>query len=356
MAIEWLAGNRLRGTTAERPSVSLQSPNVGGWVELGRTTLNGTGDDIEVASLANKRYYMVLTHTLASGNIRPDFRAGNGSTDISTNYAYRYSEIGATDTTNQGTSADSIIGSNGGSTINQNLQVSYWANLSGKEKLMQYWTVNQNATGSASIPGRREGVGKWVNTSNPINYITSNNNNAGDYAADSEVVVLGWDPDDTHTSNFWEELASVTANDGDLRMESGAFSAKKYLWVQWFTKRGGSTKIENCLEFNNSQSGYSTRRSYDGNSTDSTSINQGRIESWTTKFNDLYFYNVFIVNKSNQEKLVLGHSIERSSTPSRTEFVAKWANNAQITEIDIFDTENAGGYKSSSCLKVWGAD
>jgi hypothetical protein len=35
MTIEWLAGNRLRGTTAERPSASLQSPSVGGWVEIG---------------------------------------------------------------------------------------------------------------------------------------------------------------------------------------------------------------------------------------------------------------------------------------------------------------------------------
>ena len=52
MAIEWLAGNRLRGTTAERPSASLQSPSVGGWVELGRTTLSGNSDTIDVTSLS----------------------------------------------------------------------------------------------------------------------------------------------------------------------------------------------------------------------------------------------------------------------------------------------------------------
>ena len=45
MAIEWLAGNRLRGTTAERPSGDvLTSPTVGGWKEVGRTTLASTGD------------------------------------------------------------------------------------------------------------------------------------------------------------------------------------------------------------------------------------------------------------------------------------------------------------------------
>ena len=35
--VEWLAGNRIRGTTAERPNFGLPSGSVGGWVELGRT-------------------------------------------------------------------------------------------------------------------------------------------------------------------------------------------------------------------------------------------------------------------------------------------------------------------------------
>jgi hypothetical protein len=34
---------------------------VGGWVELGRTTLGSNGTTIDITSLADKRYYMVLT-------------------------------------------------------------------------------------------------------------------------------------------------------------------------------------------------------------------------------------------------------------------------------------------------------
>jgi hypothetical protein len=45
---------------------------VGGWVELGRTTLGSAGDTITVSSLADKRYYMVLMMQQGSG--------GNGST------------------------------------------------------------------------------------------------------------------------------------------------------------------------------------------------------------------------------------------------------------------------------------
>jgi hypothetical protein len=41
---------------------------IGGWVELGRTTLGSAGDDITVSSLADKRYYMFLTSALNSGD------------------------------------------------------------------------------------------------------------------------------------------------------------------------------------------------------------------------------------------------------------------------------------------------
>ena len=55
MTIEWLAGNRLRGTTAERPGGGLASPSVGGWVELGRNTSGSTITDIDVTGFGGKR-------------------------------------------------------------------------------------------------------------------------------------------------------------------------------------------------------------------------------------------------------------------------------------------------------------
>ena len=41
---------------------------VGGWVELGRTTLGGTGSSIDVSSLSDKRYYMVLTNIIMNSS------------------------------------------------------------------------------------------------------------------------------------------------------------------------------------------------------------------------------------------------------------------------------------------------
>jgi hypothetical protein len=53
-------------------------------------------------------------------------------------------------------------------------------------------------------------VGKWANTSNPIDdSLNFKRSIKWRFCTGSEVVVLGWDPADTHTSNFWEELASV---------------------------------------------------------------------------------------------------------------------------------------------------
>ena len=92
MTIEWLAGNRLRGTTAERPALGLPSGSVGGWKEVARHTLNTETNPILVDEIPDKRYYMILWHTKhTSGSWnQPRIRFGNGSTDAGGNYAQRY--------------------------------------------------------------------------------------------------------------------------------------------------------------------------------------------------------------------------------------------------------------------------
>ena len=93
MTIEWLAGNRLRGTTAEKPALGLPSGSVGGWVEVGRTTLGSSSSTITVSSLANKRYYMALLHNSGqTGSNDGLLRVGNGSVDTGSNYSRRISD------------------------------------------------------------------------------------------------------------------------------------------------------------------------------------------------------------------------------------------------------------------------
>ncbi|MDC3251744.1 hypothetical protein OAU96_02415 [Planctomycetota bacterium] len=352
MTIEWLAGNRLRGTTAERPVGILASPSVGGWVEVGRTTLGSAGDDITVSSLADKRYYMFLTSALNSGDNSLFLQMGNGSVDTGSNYAQRFSNDGAAD--GSGVNQTKIFC--GDNNTSPKFNVGYIANLSAKEKLYQGWEVMQNTAGAGTAPRRMESTGKWANTSNPLDTINFNNTMGGSYDTGSEMVVLGWDPTDTHTTNFWEELASVDQTTGANTLSSGVFTSKKYLWIQCYLDtndghdpvfRVGNTTVDT--------SNYAFRRNYNGGS-DTTHTSQASIVIGNTLTN--CFHNIFIINNSANEKLIIynGNSVSTAGAgtqPERTEVVGKWANTS--SQIDIVDFYKSGAsYKGN--LRVWGSD
>jgi hypothetical protein len=79
---------------------------VGGWTELGRTTLGGAADQLDVSSLPDKRYYMYLHWVIPDTYVNPRLRLGNSSVDTGSNYARRMNENGGTDST--AASADHI--------------------------------------------------------------------------------------------------------------------------------------------------------------------------------------------------------------------------------------------------------
>ena len=355
MAIEWLAGNRLRGTTAERPNLGLPSGSVGGWVELARTTLGSAGNAINVSSLPDKRYYMVLTNILQNGdyNFRVRMNGDSGS-----NYSYRESANGASDTTS--TSTD-LINFTAAANTTDCFNVGYAANLSSKEKLWQSWLANVRTAGAGTAPYRGETVGKHAQTSNPISQFNIfNNYGSNKFASGSECVVLGWDPADTHTTNFWEELASVDLTGGASdNLSTGTFTAKKYLWVQVYLEDSG--QINPKCQFNNDTgSNYAQRYSADGGA-DGTNTSATYYTLVNGGSTTPVFYNAFIINNSSNEKLVIGHNIGQNTAgagtaPTRFEQVSKWANTSnQITEIDI-NNLGTGDFGTKSIIKVWGSD
>ena len=348
MTLTYQAGRRIQGTAADRAGSDAVS---GGWVELGRTTW-ASGNSINVSSLPDKRYYMILNYSDSASNYNNIYRFNS---DTGSNYAWRRSINGGTDSTSTSTTT---IPSNSVQFDDFQFTTSYIANLAGKEKLVINHGTDASAVGAGTAPDRNEIVGKWANTTDPIDEITmtttSANYNLG------EVVVLGWDPADTHTSNFWEELASVELSSAGDEISSGTITAKKYLWLQWHTKRNGA-EIENRINFNNDTGSNYSRRSSVNGASDATAGNQSRIEAWSSKTSSSYFYNMFIINNSSNEKLCIAHNSEVTSTgagnaPARVEFVAKWANtSSQITEIDIINN-GSGSFDTGSILKVWGAD
>ena len=173
------------------------------------------------------------------------------------------------------------------------------------------------------------------------------------------MVVLGWDPADTHTTNFWTELASTTLTSDQSTISSGTFTAKKYLMFSMFSKQ--SSTGDPRLRFNSdSTTTYSQRRSTNGGA-DTTDISITGIVNLHPSIADKpSFIWGYIINVSSKEKLVIVHNVDYGGSgagmvPNRVEEVAKWANtSSQITSLDW--SLNTGNYRSGTILKVWGSD
>ena len=356
MAIEWLAGNRLRGTTAERPSGSLQSPSVGGWVELGRTTLGSDGDSIDVTGLADKRYLMALINVPTTGNARPRTRF---NADTGNNYSDRWSQIGGGDNTS---GSQSFIYNEVTSTTDDTFAVCYASNLSNKEKLTICHGVSAKSAGASQEPFRSEVVGKWANTSDAISQWNLTNDLAGSYTSGSEVVVLGWDPADTHTTNFWEELGSTDWTSGDNIDVTFTGSEKKYLWFQgWCTGTGAFRSNIRVGDGSIATSGYSYRRWHGSTGSEETFTSTNRIGATSGNFDTIDFWNGFIINNSGNEKQMIAHVVRggtagAANAPERTEIVGKYAyTSGQLDRIRLFN-DTGGLDLNAGTLKVWGAD
>ena len=362
--VEWLAGNRIRGTSTERTSTTGIGNAVGGWVELARTTLGSGNANIDVTSIPDKRYYMLLCSTTGSqGDDNIHFRCGNGSFDSATSdYAYRYNTNGGSDSTSA--SVNHIIG---GKTQLPTFTIYYISNLSSKEKLWVGNNVYQNTAGAGTAPNRWEYASKYTNISNVIDQIRATTTVASQFSTGSEVVVLGWDPADTHTTNFWEELASVDTGAGEV-LDSGTFASKKYLWFQFDIVVDEYNNTNATIRFNSDQNGnYARRLSQNGMGTDNTATGQTNM-TFTYSGGKRVFGNYFVINNSSSEKLAIGHTTAigtaANSTsegagvaPRRVEVVGKWANtSSQITQIEVLDTAQGDLGLTSGTIKVWGSD
>ena len=351
MAITYHAGRRLQGVSGDLTNINLTS-GTGGWKEVGRTTLGSAGSAIDVSSLPDKRYYMILADLDRSTGLqeRITFNGDTGS-----NYSHRLSTNGGTDATATG-QANIMATDAGGSPT---FAVAYIANKSDKEKFIMQQEVSAEGTGAGVSLFSYDVVGKWTNTSNAINQITYSGTNYGsarDYDSGAEVVVLGWDDSDTHTTNFWEELANVNGS-GSNTLSSGTITAKKYLWLQFYLDPSASYTPK--VNFNgDGGSNYTNRYSMNGG----TYASDGAESGYYSGFGGgaPQFSNMFIMNNSADEKLAINQMVYQDTAgagnaPQRVDSVGKWTNtSSQITSIDI--TGGSATLSTSSFMKVWGSN
>ncbi len=319
--------------------------------------MGSAGDTIDVSGLANKRYLMILHHAISTGTV-VSFERYNA--DSGSNYAGRFSVNGVSDSTEVNQTEMQDVGITTGL---ESYQVEYVANLATTEKLsIKSMSDNSSGTGAENAPRRIERVNKWVDTTNPIDQIQNINTDSGDFAIGSETIVLGWDPADTHTTNFWEVLVDVDLSTGEnVTIDSGTFTAKKYLWVQfYYPSLGGlASNLQMFFNSDNASFNYAMRNSKNG-AADATTVNQNLAQIFPSDINPL-FANMFIINNSSNEKLCILHSSAVSAdgagnAPERNEEVIKWANTAeQITRIRL-QTNLIQFFGKKSYLKVWGSN
>ena len=336
---------------------SLESPSVGGWVEVGRISAGGSSKFNTVSSLADKRYYMVLgdLHEAGGGSLYFRFGdSGDGSLDSGNNYATRYHQ-GDAEANPLVSQPEMFLGT----PHTQSFSVGYISNLPGKEKLSTNHMVRSNGTGTSASTQRTKQVGKWVNStaSNVIDTI-SHYNYTENWSADSETIVLGWDSTDTHTTNFWQELASVDLSDGASTSLDATITAKKYLWIQVYSERNTTGTHQPCLQFNgDTSSNYKITRSNDDGDDGYYTTNK-MVLSWYgfTK----HYTNSFLINRSGKEKLMITNDIGYTTAgagtaPNRSENVSKWTGTDQITSIKLMEQDNFT-YDTKTTMKIWGAD
>lgn len=157
------------------------------WEELGRHTLSGAADSLSVASIPVRRYLKIIAYVDDTGGTVGGLLRFNN--DSGNNYSGRTSTDGAADAAT--TSAAQILASPSTAAMAFFTEVLI-INIAAKEKLATMFTVSDGATaGAATAPSRREGGGKWVNTSDAISRVDLVNSGTGDYAIGSELIVMG---------------------------------------------------------------------------------------------------------------------------------------------------------------------
>jgi len=304
-------------------------------------------------------YYMILYHAIPSGVISVNARInGVSASDYSNNTAYNGSGGGTT-------GDDRLMFPSGTSEAYDGFGVGYLQNVATEEKLFFGHTNTGMGAGAGTAPSRYVTAGKWADTSNAVDEFEIFDSSGTDLGANSELIVLGFDPDGTDTSgSFWEELVNITYGSDQTvkpQIDTGVFDAKKYLWIQAWIKE--STDPDTWFGYGasgtlaDSSGSYSWR--YNDNGGTDGAITNATTAGWgmgaTTRQ-----LNFFIVNNSAEEKLYVGNVLGISATgsasvPIRREFAGKGVDTSDpIRRIAIGQTTYTA--YAGTTIKVWGSD
>lgn len=189
----------LTNTVIDRPAFSYDNSPSGfprqtlsdpldGYTEIARVTATGTVSTLSAQNLPYYKYLYIDVAVLPTGGTA--FAQLRFNNDSANNYARKYAlNFGAaTDTANENilTMSSSVRSGGVGKMSCEVL------NISNREKVVFARAIDDAAAGAATVPGGRETMLKWINTSVPVSRVdVVNGAGSGQYAAGSEIIIYG---------------------------------------------------------------------------------------------------------------------------------------------------------------------
>ena len=332
--VEYLDGARIQGSSV---ATTDSTGAYQGWKEVGRTTTTQNSNSIQVSSLPNKKYFMILAHVIINGTTVSHVTL-NGRTTSGDYSGFRIVNGSSSTETN----SNRFVTTHSTKASNQRFIQAFITNEATKDKLCLLRCVESNATGDGDTLANMHGASRgYVATfGTNLSSIELVNDESGTFASGSELVVLAWDPTDTHTSGqFWDQLADVELGSAGGTLNSGTFTAKKYMWYQIYKTVGSGSG--SLLVRMNSDTGNNYCREYEENG--GTSAGHTDLDEAFATFPNSYgaeLINGFMINSSGKEKISVCDNMTEGGTQSdyahRSDFAWKWIR-----------TESAGSLTTS---------
>ena len=165
----------------------------------------------------------------------------------------------------------------------------------------------------------------------------------------------------TTGTNFFQELAYIEPLSANATLlDSGEFTAKKYIIVEYFTKNNQAW----WGQFNSDETnGNYAFRYYANSSTGGTSSGSGHRKGFINydDNSDGAFGRVFVIGGTGQQKLIIQQANESSATnsgltPNNIKVVGKWNGSDKVKSVQIRKESGVNDIQAGSYIRVWGSD
>tara|TARA_R110000824_G_scaffold444_1_gene2995 strand:- start:1007 stop:2119 length:1113 start_codon:yes stop_codon:yes gene_type:complete len=304
------------------------------WKEIGRQTLTGSADTLEVTGLDTYPYLMVFAFVNVTGGDSDCTWTGGNDGGYLGDYAERRQENGGSSASTTNRSSNGIIFDDGSS--QPYFVTGFISNIDDEEKFCVWQTVMSSSAGAGTAPDRCNTFGKLSNSAQLTRLKLNVGRLAGTAAAGSQIIIAGYDPSSPDGNNLWTQLgtAEVTGSASATLDITTLSSLKDYLMIEVFIPSGSAH--HGFLYFNNddnaSNENYCRRGNAQANGSDFTTAPDNEI-NFTHDTNHNKYWTSFWLNKQSAVKKGVSTYTDTNTTKTM-QICFKWDNTSnQIGDV-----------------------